>query len=371
MAPGRRLFGTAALVGSAFAGAALALAGAVALGEFDEGEAALFTTTSLTVHQVADPVRGLAVSGASSASDLPTISDIYERSKSGVVQVNARGVALGSAFVLDKAGHIVTSAKAIEGARELSVSFSNRDRVPARVVGADPWSGVAVLKVDAKSPALAPLELGDSNTVRVGDLVVAIGNPFGLERTVTAGIVSALTARNGAEVDRAIQTDAPLGRADAGGPLLSERGRVVGVNRPGGPAVPINTVRSVAAQLIAGGRVRRPHLGVTVHEVDAVLAELFRLPVPQGLLVKDVDPGSAAAAAGLRGGSAHVVLAGESYTLGGDLIVAVGGEPVASLDDLRAALEGRSPGDLVEVELWRGDERRELEVKLGRRPPAG
>jgi S1-C subfamily serine protease len=361
----------AALVGSAFAGAALALAGAVALRAFDEDDAAALTSTTLTVHQAADPVRGLAVSGASTAAHLLTINEIYERSKSGVVQVASSTAALGSGFVLDKAGHIVTSSERIERARGLRVSFSNRDRVPARIVGADPWTGVAVLKVEAKSPALTPLELGDSNLIRVGDLVVAVANPFGLERTVAAGIVSALTARNGAEVDRAIETDAPLGRADAGGPLLNERGRVVAVNRPAGPAVPINTVRSVAAQLIAGGRVRHAHLGVTVHEVDAVLAELFRLPALRGLLVQAVEPRSAAEAAGLRGGTTHVVLAGESYTLGGDLIVSVGGEPVASLDDLRAALEARRPGDRVEIELWRGEGRRELEVKLGRRPPAG
>jgi S1-C subfamily serine protease len=361
----------AALVGSAFAGAALALAGAVVLGAFDENEAAALTTTTVTVHNVADPVRGLAATAGSTAPRLLTITEIYERSKSGVVQINGRTTARGSGFVLDKAGHVVTSRHVIEGAGELSVSFSNRDRVPARVLGTDLWTDVAVLKVEAKSAALTPLELGDSNALRVGELVVAIGNPFGLERTVTTGIVSALTARSGGEVDRAILTDAPLGRADAGGPLLNERGQVVGVNRATGLAVPINTVRSVAAQLIAGGLVRRAHLGVSVQEVDVGLAKLLRLPSDYGLLVQDVEPGGSAERAGLHGGTTHVVVAGESYTLGGDLIVAVDGQPVASLDDLRAALDSHRPGDKVVLELWRGEERRELEVKLGRQPRGG
>lgn len=332
---------------------------------FDE-EAAALTTTTVTVRAVADPVRGLAVTAGTTSPELLTVSEIYARAKSGVVQVNG-----GSGFVLDKAGHVVTSRSVIAGARDLSVSFSNRDGVPARVVGADRWTDVAVLKVEATSAALTPLRLGDSNALREGDLVVAIGNPSGLERTVTTGIVSALTARSGGEVDRAIQTDAPLGPADAGGPLLNERGEVVGLNRGTGFAVPINTVRAVAGQLLAGGLVRRAHLGLTLQEVDAQLADTLRLPSDYGLLVRDVERGGPAAAGGVRGGTTHVVVAGESYTLGGDLIVAVDGELVSSFDDLRSVLERRKPGDRVVLELWRGEERRELEIKLGRRPPGG
>jgi S1-C subfamily serine protease len=373
VAPGRRLLGIGALVGAAFAGAALALAGAVVLGAFDENDAAALGSTTVTVSRVAeDPVRGLAVTAGSTAPRLLTINEIYERAKSGVVQVNGRGgAALGSGFVLDKAGHVVTSHSVVAGASALSVSFSNRDRVPARVVGADRWTDVAVVKVEAKSVALTPLQLGDSNALRVGDLVVAIGNPFGLERTVTTGIVSALPARSGGEVDRAIRIDAPLGRGEAGGPLLNARGEVVGVNRASGLAVPIETVRSVAGQLLAGGLVRRAHLGVSVREVDIALADVFRLSADYGLLVQRVEPGSAAARAGVRGGTTKVVVAGESYTLGGDLVVAVDGQPVASLDDLRRALDGHRPGDEIVLELWRGEERRELEVKLGRQPRGG
>jgi S1-C subfamily serine protease len=371
VAPGRRLGGTAALVGSAFAGAALALAGAVALDAFAEDDAAaLPTTTTVAIRRVADPVRGLALSGASTPDRL-TIGEIYERAKSGVVQVNAATAGLGSGFVLDKAGHIVTSVGVVEGRRRLTVSFSNRDYVPARVVGSDPATGVAVLAVEATARALTALELGASGELRVGDTVVAIGNPYGLDRSVTAGIVSSLSAPRGSApgtgLDYAIQTSAATS-ASVGGPLLDERGRVVGVSIAAGLAVPVDTVRSAAAQLIAGRRVRRAHLGADVREVDSVLAQIFRLPAESGLLVQRVEPGGPAARAGLRGGETRVVVAGESYTLGGDLIVGVDSLPVASPDDLRAALEAHRPGDRVRLELWRGAERRTLEIKLGRQP---
>jgi S1-C subfamily serine protease len=371
VAPGRRLLGIAALVGSAFAGAALALAGAVALDAFDEDDAAaLPATTTVTIRSVADPVRGLALSGASITSEL-TINEIYERAKSGVVQINAGTAGLGSGFVLDKAGHIVTSFRVIEGQSRLTVSFSSRDGVPARVVGADPSTDVAVLEVEATSRALTALELGTSSALRVGDPVVAIGNPYGLDRSASAGIVGSLSAPQGAGagagLDYAIQTGAATS-ASAGGPLLDQRGRVIGVSTAAGFAVPIDTVRTVAAQLIAGRSVRRAHLGADVREVDSVLAQIFRLRAQSGLLVQRVERGSPAAVAGVRGGTARVVVAGESYTLGGDLIVGVDGQTVASRDDLRAALDAHSPGDRVRLELWRGDERRTLEIKLGRQP---
>ena len=404
MAPGRRLsLSLAALVGSAFAGAALALAGAAALGQLGEDRQA---TTTIREVAGASPVRAAAI--ASQARGGITINEIYERAKSGVVQINSRTVvetyerdpffglpfgipeqeereALGSGFVIDKAGHVVTNFHVVEGARQISVSFSNRDGVPATVVGVDRSTDIAVLKVEEKSRALTPLDLGDSSTVRVGDPVVAIGNPFGLERTVTAGIVSALsrplTTPSGGAFDEVIQTDAPLNSGNSGGPLLNARGQVIGVTTAVattadgaagslgiGFAVPIDTVRTVAGQLIRGGRVRRAHLGARVQEVDRALADLFRLPADRGLLLESVEPDSAAAAAGLRGGTTQVVVAGESYTLGGDLLVAVDGRPTPTPDDLRAALARLEPGDGITVELWRGDQWREVEVTLGQQP---
>jgi S1-C subfamily serine protease len=400
---GRRLLlSAAALVGSAFAGAALALAGAAALGRLGDGEGG-----TTTIREVArqGPLRTAAIASQAAAGGL-TINEIYERAKTGVVQINSRAVvetydrdpffglpfgipeqeeheALGSGFVIDKAGHVVTNFHVVEGASEISVSFSNRDAVPATVVGVDRSTDIAVLKVEEKARALTPLDLGDSSTLRVGDPVVAIGNPLGLERTVTAGIVSALSrplSTPGGAIDQVIQTDAPLNSGNSGGPLLNARGQVIGVNtaiattgRSAGSfgigfAVPVDTVKSVAAQLIRGGRARRANLGLRVQAVDRALADLFRLPIDRGLLVESVEPDGAAAAAGLRGGTTQVVVAGESYTLGGDLIVAIDGRPAETPDDLRAALARLEPGDRITVEIWRGGQWREVEVTLGQQP---
>jgi S1-C subfamily serine protease len=238
--------------------------------------------------------------------------------------------------------------------------------------------------VDTSSQALTPLPLADSDRVRVGDAVVAIGNPFGLERTVTSGIVSALqravTAPNGYTIDHVIQTDAPINRGSSGGPLLNARGEVIGVNSQietgGGStgnvgigfAVPSNTVKSVVAQLIKTGRVDRAYLGVRLQQIDAELARTFRLPSDTGLLVESVESGSAAAEAGIVGGSERVVVAGRSYQLGGDLIVAAAGVRVTSTDELRAVLADHKPGDTIDVELYRGNEKKTVSVELGRQP---
>src|SRR5919201_2058956 len=236
-----------------------------------------------------------------------SINQIYRSAAPGVVQVTSTSVvrvdtntdpfgfpipgfsvpqqetqrALGSGFVIDKAGHIFTNYHVIAGARSIEVSFSNHDSMKARVVGKDPGTDIAVLKVDARSRALTPLTLGNSDAVRVGDAVVAIGNPFGLDRSVTAGIVSALQreiqAPNSYAIDHVIQTDAAINHGNSGGPLLNADGRVIGVNaqietgstdgRGGnvgiGFAIPINTVRTVVAQLMKNGSVEHASLGIT------------------------------------------------------------------------------------------------------------
>ena len=392
----------AALVAAALLGAALALGGAALLDDDD--------SPATTVRELPSPLdrsRRIASGGGRALS----INQIYERAKSGVVQINSTSVvraeetdpffglpfespgvqrreALGSGFVIDKAGHIVTNYHVVEDATGVSVSFSNRDRVRARVVGTDPSTDLALLKIDAKSRALTPLEFGDSDSVRVGDPVVAIGNPLGLNRTVTAGIVSAvarpLSAPNRVNIEGVIQTDAALNQGNSGGPLLDARGRLIGVNTAiatgndtdGGNvgigfAVPVNTVKDVVAQLIDKGKVERPFLGIAVLTIDKELARLFRLPVDHGLIVQAVEPRSAAAEAGLRAGTTRVVVAGESYVLGGDIIVEIDGREVGGFDALRSALSTREPGDTIDVELYRGEDRKTLEVKLGRQPTLG
>jgi S1-C subfamily serine protease len=384
----------AGLVAAAGLGAALALGGAALLGVFSEA--------TTTVREL-QPVQASPSAAAFASTKALSVNQIYRRAAPGVVQVTATQVvttpsidpffgfsipqrqrqqALGSGFVIDKAGHIVTNYHVIEGARSVDVSFSDNESRRARIVGADPSTDIAVLQVKAQARALTPVQLGNSDDVHVGDAVVAIGNPFGLERTVTAGIVSALQrviqAPNAYSIDHVIQTDAPINKGNSGGPLLDAQGKVIGVNsqiqsETGGNvgigfAVPINTVKTVAAQLIKTGRAEHAFLGIRVQAVTADIATLFRLPASHGLLVASVEPGSAAAKAGLRAGKQQVTVSGETYPLGGDLMVGVDGVPLMTLDQLRDVISGKQPGDTVDLEIYRGTKRMTLNVKLGRQP---
>ena len=393
MTVGRTLRKGLLVLAAGAAGAVLALAG--------QGAVAGGSVTTV-VREVADAAPAASLPVVAARAGAPTIREIYARTRRGVVQVNAtrvlRGLdtdpffglpygerprlGVGSGFVIDKAGHVVTSLHVVEGAETITVSFSNRDRVKARLVGADPATDLAVLQLDTPSRALTPLILGESDRLAVGDPVVAIGNPFGLDRTVTAGIVSALarplTAPNGAELEDVIQTDAALNEGSSGGPLIDSSGTVVGVAtavagdeegaRPGiGFAVPVNTVRTVVAQLLDDGRVARSTLGLQAVELDEQLAELFALSVDRGLLVQSLDPDGPAERAGVRAGATHVVVAGESYVLGGDVLLSVDGRNVATLGEFRRALAEHRPGDSLRLVVVRDGERRELVAKLGRR----
>jgi putative serine protease PepD len=394
----RRILPRAAgLVGVAAAGAGLALAGAALFGNLGG------TTTTLREVQIGAPTSA-SVSFAHSKA--LSIYQVFKRSAPGVVQVTStqdvqvpsdsffgnpfpqveRRQALGSGFVIDKAGHVVTNYHVVQGAKQAEVSFSNNESVKARIVGVDPSSDLAVLQVKVSSRALTPLPLADSDTVRVGDSVVAIGNPFGLDRSVSAGIVSALqrqiTAPNEFAIDHVIQTDAAINHGNSGGPLLNSAGQVIGVNsqiETGGTgqgnvgigfAIPSNTVKTVVAQLIKNGKVQHAYLGISARPITPDLARAFRLPVKKGLLVEGVQPGSGAAKAGLKAGKTQVTLAGESYTLGGDVIVRADGLHVASLDRLRDVIAAKEVGDTVRLEIYRGDSTKTVEVKLGRQPPS-
>jgi S1-C subfamily serine protease len=338
------------------------------------------------------------------ASRQLTIHQIYTRAAPGVVQVTVTskvttqpdpfldpfGVpqtttqqALGSGFVIDKAGHIVTNFHVVQGASKVEVSFSNNERLPATIVGRDPSTDVAVLEVKAHSRAFTPLALGNSDLVEVGDSVVAIGNPLGEDRSITSGIVSALqrqiVAPNGAPIDHVIQTDAALNHGNSGGPLLNARGQVVGVNSQIqtdgsdgnigiGFAIPINTVKSVAAQLISKGVVEHPFLGVDARAITSDVARLFRLPVKSGLLVSTVCSSTGASKAGLHGATQQVTVAGETWPLGGDIIVKADGVAVGSVEQLRSLIGQKKPGDSIQLEVFRGTKTLSLNVKLGRQP---
>jgi S1-C subfamily serine protease len=282
----------------------------------------------------------------------------------------------------------------IQGAGSIKVTFSNNKSINARLIGSDPSTDIAVLKVNTSAGALTALALGDSDAVQVGDAVVAIGNPFGLSRTVTAGIVSALqrqitapadAAGNQYAIDHVIQTDAAINHGNSGGPLLNARGEVIGVNaqiETGGItegnvgvgfAVPSNTVKTVAGQLIATGKVDHASIGILAQPITPDVAEAFRLPVKKGVLVEEVQAGSGAAKAGIKAGANEVTVAGESYTLGGDIIVSANGMPVVDLASLRDVVSELEPGDTIRLEVYRGDSKLTIEVKLGRRPstPSG
>ena len=286
--------------------------------------------------------------------------------------------------MLDKEGHIVTNFHVIDGATSIQVRFSNDDTLKATLVGSDPSTDVALLQVDAGEQALTPLALADSTRVEVGDPVVAIGNPFGLERTVTAGIVSALQravkSPNGYSIDHVIQTDAPINHGNSGGPLLNTHGDVIGINsqiETGGTgdgnvgigfAVPSNTVKTVIAQLLASGKVDHAYLGVTAVEVTNDIASSFQLPVTKGLVIQGVGPDSGASKAGLKGGTKQVVIAGESFRMGGDVIVAADGKPVATIDELRDVIGAHKPGDEIQLKIYRGGSAKTVTVTLGRQP---
>jgi S1-C subfamily serine protease len=324
-----------------------------------------------------------------------SVQQIYEQAGPGVVQVTSTSVvsdspffgpqaatSLGSGFVVDKDGYIVTNYHVIEAAQEVEVNFSGDDRVPAKIVGSDPSTDLAVLKIGTQARALTPLPLGNSDAVRVGDAVVAIGNPFGLERSVTAGIVSALqrdiTAPNGFTIDKVIQTDAPINHGNSGGPLLNARGEVIGVNsqiesETGGNvgigfAVPVNTVKEVVAQIKQNGRVEHAYLGVEMQAISDELSQTFNLPVDEGLLVVNVVDGSPAQEAGLKGGDQAVIVEGTSYVLGGDIVTRADGQSVAAPDDLRRVVMEKDPGDSLTLDIQRGDSQRTVSVTLGRQP---
>jgi S1-C subfamily serine protease len=361
-----------------------------------------------TVREVAPSSADVSPEPPAFASSIRplTIRDVYDRAAPGVVQVTATSrvavqndpfldpfgfggttaetqEALGSGFVIDKSGHILTNYHVVQGAQRVQVSFSDNERLNARIVGRDPATDVAVLQVKTRSRALTPLVLGNSDSVRVGDAVVAIGNPLGEDRSITSGIVSALQRRifapNGAPIDNVIQTDAALNHGNSGGPLLNARGFVIGVNSQiqtangGGNigigfAIPIDTVKTVAAQLIAKGTVEHPFIGIDARAITPRVATLFRLPVRHGLLVGGVCKSGGAARAGVHGATTQVTVAGDTWPLGGDIILKADGVRVGSLDELRTIVGAKKPGDTVGLELERGSKTLDVKVKLGRQP---
>ncbi|HEY0322702.1 MAG TPA: trypsin-like peptidase domain-containing protein [Pyrinomonadaceae bacterium] len=325
------------------------------------------------------------ITDPSVASDEQNNIEVYKAIASGVANINTtsirrdmfgtsqEGEGSGSGAVIDDQGHIVTNYHVIEGAQKLTVSFGGDKTYQARIIGGDPDTDLAVIKVDAPADQLRVIPFGDSDQLIVGQKVLAIGNPFGLDRTLTTGIISGLQrplrARNGRPIEGAIQTDASINPGNSGGPLLDSRGRMIGINSqilsPSGAsagvgfAIPINIAKRIVPQLIQNGAVRRPRLGVGTRAVKD-LKDQVRMPISDGLIVINVVPGSAAATAGIRG----LVQTEDGDVELGDIITTVDGQAMTTQDDLYRSLDKHQIGDTIQVEVLRNNRRMTLPVRL-------
>ncbi len=383
---------------SALLGGAIVVAVVAATGSFGKSE------KSVTTVQAAP----IAPSNASQQSSGLTPHDIYVKDAPGVAFVTStvvqksespfnlfgggetqrQGQATGAGILIDGNGTILTNYHVVENAIKVTVSFEKDKTVNAQVVGKDPSNDLAILRIQPDGLTLHPLTLGDSSTVQVGDPVLAIGNPFDLERTLTTGVISALqrqiTAPNGFTIDNVLQTDAPINPGNSGGPLLNAAGDVIGINsqiETGGSgdgsvgigfAVPINTAKSEISELEKGGTVRGAYLGLTSLTIDGSLAAL-NLPVKSGALVQSVQKGTPAEAAGIRGGTVNGSVEGGQVAVGGDIIVSIDGKAVTSSEDLANDIGSKKPGEKVSIGLLRangkgGYEHKTVSVTLASRP---
>jgi S1-C subfamily serine protease len=313
---------------------------------------------------------------------------VYRKALPSVVNITSTAVAydffygavpqqgMGSGFVIDTEGHILTNFHVVEGARQVEVTTSDKKKYKAQIVGTDPVHDLAVIQIPNK--AVPQAEIGDSKSLVVGQKVYAIGNPFGLSGTMTRGIISSIRSLKGQRgfIDEAIQTDAAINPGNSGGPLLNARGQVIGINTmilTGGVeqsagigfAIPINTAKAVLDDLVHLGRVRRPEMGVRTIPIGPELADQLGLAAGSGLLVVEVVPGSAADHAGLHGGTQRAYLGNTPIMIGGDLLVAIEGQPIEDQQDLSHIMQNHRSGDTVTVTVYRGKKRMDLRVVLG------
>jgi S1-C subfamily serine protease len=328
-------------------------------------------------------------------SDEETNIQVYKKISPGVVNITSTVIeydfffspiaspSTGSGSVLDLEGNILTNYHVIENADSLEVALPDQTKYRAKVIGYDSQNDLAVIRlVDAPKERLHPIPLGDSESLVVGQKVLAIGNPFRLQNTLTEGIISSLGRRIRTEsdtlIENVIQTDAAINPGNSGGPLLNTAGEMIGINTqivsPSGAssgvgfAIPVNTVRRVVADLIKEGRVVRPWFGVEGYAVTDDFAEVLGLPVKSGILVARVRKGSSAENAGIRGASRAIAVYNERVLVGGDIIVAVDNKPVTSPDELRLALEPQKPGETIKVTIYRQQTKMDLNVLLVEAP---
>jgi len=331
------------------------------------------------------------------SGDEETNIGVYDRVSPGVVNITRtvfeydffyQPVATegtGSGCVLDLEGHILTNYHVVQSANRLEVSLPDHSKYSATLVGADPQNDLAVIRItDAPKERLHPISLGDSGVLKVGQKVLAIGNPLGLQNTLTIGIVSSLGRRietqGGDLVDNVIQTDAAINPGNSGGPLLNSAGEMVGINSSiftigGGNigigfAIPANTIRRVVPELIRRGYVLRPWFGIDGYGLEEYgdLASRLNLPVQRGILVAKVHRGSSAANAGIRGSDRFAPLYNQRYMIGGDIITEIDGKAVGSMGDLHLLMESKRPGEMVQVTFYRGSRKLQESVELVEAP---
>jgi S1-C subfamily serine protease len=367
--------------------------------------AGLIQSEGGTTTTVAAPLSAPISSKGNGEEDSNVVNQIYKADGGGVAFIEAEvpasepqgfspfgepesergGTATGSGIVIDTEGHVLTNNHVVEGASKISVKLGASDTAyDATVVGTDPATDIAVLKVDAPQSQLHPLTLGHSSEVEVGDPVVAIGNPFGLDRTVTSGIVSALQrqiqAPNGFSIDNVIQTDAAINPGNSGGPLINAEGEVIGINsqiETGGSgsgnvgigfAIPIDTVRAELNQLITSGQVEHAFLGISGGTITPDLARALNLPVKQGVIVQSVVKNGPAEKAGIEGGNTTATIEGSEVSLGGDIITEANGKKISGMEEIVEIVNKAEAGDELELTILHNGSPKTVKVTLADRP---
>lgn len=319
---------------------------------------------------------------------------VYEKVADGVVNITSIAVQMdfffnvfptqgsGSGSILDTKGHVLTNHHVVANAQKLEVTLADGSKWPARLIGSDPDNDLAVIKIDAPREKLKVIRMGDSNNLRIGQKVLAIGNPFGFERTLTTGVISSLgrTIRSevGTLIEDVIQTDAAINPGNSGGPLLNSEGEIIGINSaiisPSGGnvgigfAIPVNTAKGVIPELISKGYVTYPWIGATIQTLIPEVAKYLKLKIERGALIAEVVRGGPADKAGLRGGNQRVQVGNMIVVVGGDIVVKADDHDVKTSDELIRYIREKKPGDHLTLKVYRGDKFRDVKVTLGERP---
>ena len=319
---------------------------------------------------------------------------VYEKVADGVVNVTSTAIQMdfffnafptqgsGSGSIIDTKGHILTNHHVVADAQKLEVTLADGSKWPAKLVGSDPDSDLAVIKIDAPKEKLKVVPMGDSKNLRIGQKVLAIGNPFGLQRTLTTGIVSSLgrTIRSdvGTLIEDVIQTDAAINPGNSGGPLLNSDGEIVGINSaiisPSGGsvgigfAIPVNTARRVVPELLSKGYVTYPWIGATIQSLIPEMAKYLKLKIERGAMISEVVKGGPADKAGLKGGNQKVQVGNMIVLMGGDIVVKADQKEVKTNDELIHYIREKKPGDTILLKVFRKDSFIDMKVTLGERP---